>query len=120
MTPIHREVERHRCVCGSWTSVDIDTGDLICDTSGTVIEPGTGTIESAADIDDWVAGCPFECRDGHPECWELIDGESAAEARAEFAMSWVHGGGHPDDIGAAYAAYDRFFDPVVFRTGDPA
>lgn len=37
--------------------------------------------------------------------WEDYDrwGEWQAESRAEFAMSWVCGGGRADDIGAAFS-----------------
>jgi hypothetical protein len=48
----------------------------------------------------WDPGCDEASADAHRS-----DVEGEAEVRAEFAMSWVMGGGHPDDIGAAYSQH---------------
>jgi hypothetical protein len=37
-----------------------------------------------------------------PACDEYMDAQHAAEDYAEFGMSWVHGGGDPADVAAAY------------------
>ena len=37
-----------------------------------------------------------------PACDEYMAAQHAAEEYAEFGMSWVHGGGDPADVAAAY------------------
>lgn len=44
---------------------------------------------------------------GAPHCYDCVDEAEAAEQyeaerKAEFAMSWVSGGGQPEDVNAAY------------------
>lgn len=41
-------------------------------------------------------------------CSAWLAEESDAEMRAEFAMSWAHGGGRPEDASAAFHLHERF------------
>lgn len=83
-------------VVGSVVTLGADRIATVLDAYGEAVD--LGAFRSLTEAARAVA-------DARAEIERDMEAQILAERRAEFAMSYVCGGGHPDDVGAAWLSF---------------